>query len=66
MCQNGKGMGNGQSVHLLIYDSHVVCFGDRLYECTECTLGLCMTVREPVLPLLLQANVNTYTALVWF
>ena len=44
MCQNGikfKGMGNGQTVHSLIYDSYVTCLGDRLYECAECTLGLC-------------------------
>ena len=40
------GTGHGQSVYYLIYDSRVVCFGDRLYECAECTLGLCMYTRE--------------------
>ena len=41
-----RGTGHGQSVHSLIYDSRVVCFGDRLYGCKECTLGLCTYTRE--------------------
>ena len=56
--QNGikvKGMGNGKSVHSLIYDNRVLVIG--------CSLGLCMYSTGTGSPLVLQADVNTHTAL---